>query len=174
MNTLQRGRAGGGRFKSEMTIAERLEHLSIPEPNSGCLLWLGGTDCDGYGRMTITSDGSKSFKVAHRVAFELRFGDIRGGLFVLHKCDNPLCINPDHLFLGTQRENCRDTARKGRGTKSKSGLPFGVKRHRRKFEAHIKRNGKMVSLGLFDTPEDASSVAIREKMGYLSLPEDKG
>lgn len=171
MNTLQTERSDLGRFKSEITVAERLGRLSIPEPNSGCFIWIGGTDRYGYGRMTLTTHGRKHYDAAHRVAFTLAFGEIREGLFVLHRCDNPLCINPDHLFLGTQRDNCRDTARKGRGVKSKSGLPFGVKRHRSKFEAHIKRDGKMISLGLFHTAEEASAVATKEKLRYLALPE---
>lgn len=157
-----------GRFRPEMTVAQRLDKLSIPEPNSGCLLWMGRTDHDGYGRMDVVDSAGKRSLSAHRVAFELEFGEITNGLFVLHRCDTPLCINPDHLFLGTQKENCQDTARKGRGTKSKSGMPFGVKRHRLRFTAHVKVDGRMIHLGTFASAEEASAAAVAAKLAALS------
>ena len=68
--------------------------------------------------------------MAHRLAWELTFGPIPDGLHVLHACDNPPCIRPDHLMLGTQRANMRDAGRKGRlgvgkyATHCKRGHPF--------------------------------------------------
>lgn len=91
---------------------ERLAFLSMPEPNCGCLLWLGPYNRDGYGRLTC-EDGER--RLAHRVAWEEAKGPIPDGLHALHECDVPPCINVDHLFLGTQTDNDADMWRKGRG-----------------------------------------------------------
>jgi len=65
---------------------------------------------NGYGELRL--DGETRY--AHRVAYELIYGSIPQGLFVLHRCDNPPCVNPDHLFLGTMRDNVQDAVKKGR------------------------------------------------------------
>lgn len=85
----------------------------IPEPNSGCWLWIGSLSTSGYGRMTI---GQRQIQ-AHRFSFEAHNGNIPDGLEVLHKCDNPMCVNPDHLRAGTHKDNMRDMYAKGRGGK---------------------------------------------------------
>lgn len=103
---------------SGLTIAQRLERYSIPEPNSGCQLWLGDAR-SGYGRLKV---GGR-MRSAHRLAWQLSNGDIPAGMNVLHKCDVPACINPDHLFLGTQIDNIVDMVAKGR--QSRSGAPPG-------------------------------------------------
>lgn len=92
-------------------IGDKLAALSIPEPNSGCFLWLGAVNAKGaHGRMEVA--GRMVF--AHRVAWEAANGPIPEGLCVLHKCDVPSCINPEHLFLGTQAANMQDKINKGR------------------------------------------------------------
>ena len=77
----------------------------VKKTNS-CWLWMGGRDIEGYGRF--------SHGQAHRVAWELSRGPISTGLVVCHHCDTPACVNPDHLFVGTQRDNRLDCVRKGR------------------------------------------------------------
>jgi hypothetical protein len=66
---------------------------------------------------------------ANRVSWALHFGQIPDGLFVLHKCDTPLCVNPDHLFLGTQSDNLRDMARKNRDANWQRGKTHCPKGH---------------------------------------------
>lgn len=78
---------------------------------SGCWIWLGKR-CSG-GRYGYFSMKGK-IKMAHRASYETFKGDINDGLFVCHTCDNGLCINPDHLFLGTNSDNMKDAFSKGR------------------------------------------------------------
>lgn len=102
--------------------SERIERLSIPEPNSGCWLWLGATRANAagihYGRMISGSRINKTRRSvsAHRYSYEAFKGPIPDGLNVCHRCDNGLCVNPEHLFVGTQSDNMKDAYRKGRVT----------------------------------------------------------
>jgi len=87
----------------------------IPMPVSKCWEWSSSKDSDGYGQHICYVDGKKKSARAHRVAWELFNGPIGAGLCVLHICDNPSCVNPDHLFTGTHKDNARDREKKGRG-----------------------------------------------------------
>lgn len=93
-----------------MTTVERFFSKIEPEPMSGCWLWAGGVFARGYGGFYHNG----TMKRAHRVSYQLFRGPIPKGLCICHKCDVPLCVNPDHLFTGTQEENLLDAARKGR------------------------------------------------------------
>jgi hypothetical protein len=80
---------------------------------NGCWIWTGYRKPgyrQGYGEVRMDGRTQR----AHRVAWKLINGPIPLGLFVLHHCDNPSCVNPDHLWLGTQKENMRDSRIKGR------------------------------------------------------------
>lgn len=95
--------------------AERFWTLTIPEPNTGCWLWMGYASGSGYGRVMRGGRNAQ----AHRVAYELAHGPIPAGDVVMHSCDNRLCVNPAHLRVGTQVENMRDMHSKGRAPNRK-------------------------------------------------------
>jgi hypothetical protein len=78
---------------------------------SGCWIWIGNKRADGYGYICIFYRRCRT----HRVSWELKHGPIPDGKKVLHRCDNPACVRPSHLFLGDQTDNMHDMWKKGRG-----------------------------------------------------------
>jgi hypothetical protein len=82
------------------------------QKTDACWIWTGSKNEFGYG--TFTRRSGESPRRAHRFAWELVRSAIPKGLSVLHNCDNPACVNPDHLFLGTHRDNMHDMVQKGR------------------------------------------------------------
>lgn len=89
----------------------------------GCWHWIGCLDQFGYGRFTsiIVKE-----VLAHRVAYEIYVGPI-GNFYVCHTCDNPSCVNPSHLFLGSQLDNVADSVRKGRAKRASGDLASNAK-----------------------------------------------
>lgn len=156
--------------KKAMTIRERFEKFVEPEPTSGCHLWTGAHNEDGYGWFTV---GGKNIR-AHRAAYELYVGPIPVGLQVLHSCDQPSCVSVDHLFLGTPQVNHGDKAFKNRGITSDSGRPYGVKFDRRPlkrpYSAQVRVGGKMIYLGRFATADEAGRVAADWKINHYHRP----
>lgn len=93
-------------------LLERFETKYIPEPNSGCWLWTGAINSQRRGSFGIPK--LRKTISAHRLSYLLFKGSIPNGLQIRHNCDVPICVNPDHLLLGTQRDNMADRKQRGR------------------------------------------------------------
>lgn len=100
------------------TLQQRLDDGSVLDPKSGCRLWKkpGST---GYGNISVAGRTMR----AHRAAWIAKYDVIPRGLVVCHRCDTPLCINTDHLFLGTQKDNMIDKALKMGHGRREEGVP---------------------------------------------------
>lgn len=85
--------------------------MAYVDKQESCWIWKGFTNRKGYGRFSFRHNKSAT---AHRVSYEVFKGPIENNLFVCHQCDNPSCVNPDHLWLGTHLENMIDMIEKGR------------------------------------------------------------
>jgi hypothetical protein len=96
--------------KWHQPLRERIEGGSIPVTESGCWIWLKCKRADGYGSIGI----NKTTVLAHRASWTAFRGEIPDGLYVLHHCDNRICVNPEHLFIGTHTDNMIDRDTKGR------------------------------------------------------------
>ena len=104
-------------------IQDRFNDKWIPVSESGCWLWtaaVSGQSSSGnqYGYIQVGTKKQPQLKRAHRLSYELFVGDIPDGMLVRHKCDNPLCVNPDHLELGTHQDNMSDMAERDRRKKA--------------------------------------------------------
>lgn len=99
-------------------------------PNE-CWPWTGRKNTRGYGQVYVGGGrANEKREVAHRIAWRFTFGPIPDGLLVCHHCDNPPCVNPEHLFLGTMSDNIRDASAKGR---------LGVQRYPERYKDSIKK-----------------------------------
>lgn len=108
------------------SLQERLLLHIMRITETGCWIWMGSTDGDGYGQINL---GNGKLGRAARVSYALFKGTIPNGLHVLHSCDIRPCINPDHLHLGTHQENMAEMILRGRDRKA---TPHGEKHGRSK------------------------------------------
>lgn len=127
---------------NKLSLAEKLKEKS--KQDGECLVWIGAKTRTGYGIIRING----MWKRAHRVAYELAFGEIHGDLVVMHQCDNRACINTKHLSVGSQKENVTDMINKGRAN-SVSGerhpkaklTESDVESIRSRYQAYCSKNG---------------------------------
>jgi hypothetical protein len=102
---------GSSNLEDETMVANRFFAMTAPaNDGSGCLLWTGSKNQKGYGRILVNGKN----RHAHRIAWELANGTIPEGMQILHRCDNPTCVNQAHLFTGTNQDNVTDMMSKGR------------------------------------------------------------
>lgn len=102
-------------YSRRIPLSLRLARAIVNE-KTGCLEWQGARSRKGYGEI-----GDGKYHQAHRAAYALAFGEFELCLHVLHRCDNPCCINPEHLFLGTNYDNVLDRMAKGRSSGARRG-----------------------------------------------------
>ena len=95
----------------ELTPFERL-WLGVVHSDNGCWEWTGPTAGKGYGSISLGRRGTQTY--THRLSWTIAHGPVPNDLMVLHRCDNPPCVRPSHLFLGTAQDNMRDMHAKGR------------------------------------------------------------
>lgn len=101
-----------------MTMAERFWSKVPNRPIVGCWEWAASIRPQGYGQFRLSRRIAPQY--AHRISYELAFGPIPDGMLVRHRCDNPLCVRPDHLEVGTQSDNMMDAVHRGRHARAKT------------------------------------------------------
>lgn len=140
-----------------------------------CWIWVGAQNKDGYGQFRFTNE-----TLAHRISFQLINGNISKKKLVCHSCDNRSCVNPSHLYVGTQFNNMFDKQIKGthrrQGRSSKyNGVSF--RNDSKRWRSWIKFNGKMKSLGNYKDEKEAAIVYDQEcyrlfnRKEMLNFPE---
>ncbi|MDE2024909.1 MAG: HNH endonuclease [Patescibacteria group bacterium] len=102
--------------KERKSILERFENSYIKNEKTGCWEWIKGLDRQGYGQIhDYDKQGKRITRYAHRISFEIYKHKIPNNKLICHSCDNPKCVNPKHLWIGTTQENVDDKLKKNRG-----------------------------------------------------------
>ena len=151
------------------SLLRRMEANSIPEPNSGCVLWCGSIKENGYGVVGVGGRGNQGY--AHRASYMLHVGPIPAGLHVCHKCDVRACVNPQHLFLGTAAENLADMRSKGRAP---AGIKLGRAKLRPDQVRQIRRDARQLKeIAAEYGISEATVSVIRNRIRWASLPDEE-
>lgn len=134
----------------------RVFENSTLNPVTQCMEWTGFKDKDGYGKISFTINGKERNIYAHRAMWMICKGDIPNDMFVLHKCDNPVCVNFYHLFLGNHEDNMKDKKKKGR-----CNVPIGED------SVHSKLKDKDVKI-ILDMKGKKTSAELAKQYGMAS------
>ena len=119
---------------------QRFNAKWVEDASTGCWVWQGASHVKGYGYIKIPK--TRKQIPAHRLSYLIHVGDIPDGKCVLHKCDNPPCVNPDHLFIGTKLDNAMDMVKKMRHC-------YGERQGSHKLtEKEVVRIHEMIKLGM--------------------------
>lgn len=146
----------------KMTTLDRFMIRIKVDPKTTCWTWVGAVSSNGYGHINING----KLISAHRLSWELFHNEKPGKKFVLHKCDNPLCVNPDHLFLGTNSDNQRDCIAKGRRAKKCTRYTQSTVKELQRLRPTM----KMAALAkLFDIPPQYIRILLRKNREEYSL-----
>lgn len=139
------------------------------ERGKSCWLWTGNRNQAGYGQLRLGRRGGTVS--AHRLAWQLFRGPIPDGLIVCHHCDNPSCVNPDHLFVGTHKDNAQDMIAKGR--RAKSHRPHT--RHRKLTDDQVRSiradDRKVFDIAMDYGVSDACVYGIKSRRRKAMVPE---
>lgn len=101
--------------RATFTLAQRIAGKHAVDPATGCWIWTGAKNRNGYGIFTVERGRKRRGVLAHRASFEVHVGPIPEGALICHRCDRRDCINPAHLYEGTPQTNMDDKAARGRG-----------------------------------------------------------
>jgi hypothetical protein len=132
------------------------------DKSTDCWIWTAYKNKQGYGRLGISGANAVN---AHRLSWTIHNGEIPDGYFVCHKCDNPSCIKPDHLFVGTRQDNIDDMMLKKRSRHFQNNKYYGVMWDDRKKEGHVMKgrwrsficlDGKIKKIGVHTSLKDAA------------------
>lgn len=160
MNTAQAAGSWAAKRMDKEVSARFWSKVDI-QGEDECWPWIAGLSQDGYGTFRHKYQQYR----AHRFAWELVNGTIpndewKNTMHVLHTCDNRICCNPKHLFIGTHRDNMQDMIQKGRQNRSRPtmrrGKGYTWHMQHKKWMASIRVGGKRIYLGYFDTEEEAA------------------
>lgn len=176
--TLRAGFDSKDLWKKTLTIwtKEKIFSNTIPEPNSGCWIWDGTLGSGGYGVTIVCISARKMSLRAHRISYAaFNNVEIDNGL-VCHKCDNPSCVNPDHLFLGTHLDNMRDMKKKGRSAWDKSEEYREIRREiGRRIPRDKRARGEQCNLSTLTVAKVvAMQVDAEKNMNFTKLGEKYG
>lgn len=125
--------------------------LVVKNKTTKCMEWIGSTRNNGYGTYKRTG-------LAHRVSYEMEFGEIPKGKYVCHSCDNRKCVNPKHLWLGTAIENSRDAVRKGR-------IRFGNNHH----TTTVTEEGAVIAYDMLKSGVKAKEIAAKFNVSVATI-----